>query len=159
MSEVGFVEGRNIAIEYRWAENQYDRLPALGAGSSSPSGGGDCHARWKCGVTCCEAGDHHDSSRVLWQRRPGRSRTRCQPESAGRQRHWGGHAEYRYRTEAARTGVDHGTIRGRSCVDCGHYKPLSTCVDRIFVKQFLAPASKKKNAARPLGPYGGFGGP
>ena len=39
---------------------------------SSPSGGGDCHARWKCGVTCCEAGDHHDSSRVLWQRRPGR---------------------------------------------------------------------------------------
>jgi hypothetical protein len=45
LSEVGFVEGRNIAIEYRWAENQYDRLPALGAGSSSPSGGGDCHAR------------------------------------------------------------------------------------------------------------------
>jgi hypothetical protein len=40
--------------------------------------------------------------------------------------------------------VDHGTIRGRSCVDCGHYKPLSTCVDRIFVKKFLAPASKKK---------------
>jgi putative ABC transport system substrate-binding protein len=72
LSEVGFVEGRNLVIEYRWAENQYDRLPALGAGSSSPSGGGDCHARWKCGVTCCEAGDHHDSSRVLWQRRPGR---------------------------------------------------------------------------------------
>ena len=61
-------------IEYRWAENQYDRLPALGAGSRTPSGGGDCHARWKCGVTCCEAGDHHDSSRVLWHRRPGRSR-------------------------------------------------------------------------------------
>ena len=63
--------GRNIVIEYRWAENQYDRLPALGAGSSSPSGGGD-PARWKCGVTCCEAGDHHNSDRVLWQRRPGR---------------------------------------------------------------------------------------
>jgi hypothetical protein len=25
-----FVEGRNVVIEYRWAENQYDRLPALG---------------------------------------------------------------------------------------------------------------------------------
>jgi putative ABC transport system substrate-binding protein len=29
LKETGYVEGRNIAIEYRWAENQYDRLPAL----------------------------------------------------------------------------------------------------------------------------------
>ena len=27
--EAGFVEGRDVAIEYRWAENHYDRLPAL----------------------------------------------------------------------------------------------------------------------------------
>jgi putative tryptophan/tyrosine transport system substrate-binding protein len=29
LREVGFVEGQNLAIEYRWAEDQYDRLPAL----------------------------------------------------------------------------------------------------------------------------------
>jgi PleD family two-component response regulator len=31
LGETGHVDGQNVAIEYRWAYNQYDRLPALAA--------------------------------------------------------------------------------------------------------------------------------
>jgi putative ABC transport system substrate-binding protein len=31
LNEVGFVEGQNVVVDYRWADGQYDRLPAMAA--------------------------------------------------------------------------------------------------------------------------------
>ena len=45
LKEAGFVEGQNVAIDYRSAENDRDQLPALVAEFDSPPGGCDRRER------------------------------------------------------------------------------------------------------------------
>ena len=39
LAEGGYVEGQHATVEYRWVEEDYDRLPAMAMELSSPPGG------------------------------------------------------------------------------------------------------------------------
>jgi putative ABC transport system substrate-binding protein len=45
LNEGGFVEGQSVAIEYRWADGQYEHMEKLAADLCRPPRGGDRRAR------------------------------------------------------------------------------------------------------------------
>ena len=85
LKDTGYVEGENMAIEYRWAEGQFNRLPALAAELVRPAGRRDRRERrFRYGVRS-QGGNYDDPYRLHHPRRPGQDWSCRQPRPVGRQ--------------------------------------------------------------------------
>lgn len=88
LNAAGYVDGQNLAIEYRWAEGYPDRLPALAEDLVQRGVALIFAAGWRRARASGRSGHQHYSDRIHKRDRSRESRPCLQPQSARRQCHW-----------------------------------------------------------------------
>ena len=84
LNQVGYVDGRNVTIEYRWAEGQNERLPMLVAELVRRQVAVITGLNTTAAVRVAKASTSDHSNRLRHWCRPCRDRSRRQPQSSRR---------------------------------------------------------------------------
>jgi putative ABC transport system substrate-binding protein len=87
LRELGYVEGHNISIDYRWAEGRLDRFPVLAAELAQLKVNVIVTYN-NAGVTALQRANENDTDRLCQRGGSGRQRFRRYARPAGWKHHW-----------------------------------------------------------------------